>query len=140
MTTSTYEFITAEGDLHVWEPSKRAQEAIKAMWAAFYDGDRWLRAQHQSTARMLVKTLVGHGLADVDPDAPYEGKDAVEGFTAWRFRLSEAELNANGMTRATRFFAGATLTEIVDIQDAIEQDDPNARVAACYSTWEGAQA
>ena len=91
-----------------WQPSKRAMEAVAAMWQAFEQGDRWLRCTMASTARYTVDSLERHGYVEVDPDDKR------------RFRISEEYLNANGLTRTTRFFAGITLGEVYEIQEAME--------------------
>lgn len=91
-----------------WKPSKRASEAIAAAWDAFYSGDSWLRTDHPSTARYTLASLHWNGVAEIDPADSH------------RFRLSEAELNANGLTRSIRFFAGVSLNELDAITDAID--------------------
>lgn len=97
-----------------WKPSKRAMEAVAAMWSAFEQGDRWLRCEQASTARYTVESLRWHGYVEVDPEDKR------------RFRISEDYLNQNGLTRATRFFAGITLSQVYDIQDAIELQERSA--------------
>lgn len=91
-----------------WKPSKRALEAIAAAWDAFENGDRWLRCRMPETARYTIASLRWNGIVEVDPQNPR------------RFRLSEPWLNANGLTRRVRMFAGITFGEVLAVQEAIE--------------------
>lgn len=96
-----------------WEPSKRAQELLSALWDAFEAGDRWVRLQSKTTARYTGCSLVWNGLAEFDMTAPY----ACDGYST-RIRLSTECLALNGYPTRDSVRYRADLAEM-DAEDEV---------------------
>jgi hypothetical protein len=71
---------------------------------------------------MTGTALVWRGDAEFDPESMVPDPLHDSPWYGTRIRLSEDLLNANGLTRATRLFAGASFGQMQAIQEAIDDE------------------